>query len=91
MNRAMRFGILIFVLVFCLGCKNKRIGNTDVVPVAVSMEYAEQISIDFCGYYTLVKIRNPWDTAKIPHTYVLLDRERKSPEELPEGTVVQPV
>lgn len=39
--------------------------------------------------YTVARLRNPWDTAKILHTYVLVDRRLPLPDSLPEGSVVR--
>ena len=39
--------------------------------------------------YTVVSMRNPWDTLKTLHTYILADKHKPLPEQLPEGTVVR--
>lgn len=76
------------LLVIVVGCRNKRGTDTGNLQ-AVRMEYAGQISIDTCESYTLVRVRNPWDTTKLLHTYVLVNRDRELPAGVPEGTVVR--
>lgn len=56
---------------------------------ALRMEYAGRIRIDSSEHYILVRVQNPWDTARILHTYVLVGRETELPEGLPEGTLVR--
>ena len=55
----------------------------------VRMKYASLLQIVKHADYTVVTIRNPWDTLKVLHTYLLADREKPLPEHLPEGTVVR--
>lgn len=53
------------------------------------MKYANNLSVVKFPDYTMVSIRNPWDTLKTLHTYLLTDKTRPVPENLPEGTVVR--
>lgn len=39
--------------------------------------------------FTVASIRDPWDTLRILHTYILLPREAELPSSLPQGTVVR--
>lgn len=55
----------------------------------VRMKYSSLLQIVKHANYTVVTIRNPWDTLKVLHTYLLADREKPLPEHLPEGTVVR--
>lgn len=55
----------------------------------VRMKYSSLLQIVKHADYTVVTIRNPWDTLKVLHTYLLSDREKPLPEHLPEGTVVR--
>ena len=55
----------------------------------VRMKYSSLLQIVKHTDYTVVTIRNPWDTLKVLHTYLLADREKPLPEHLPEGTVVR--
>lgn len=52
------------------------------------LRYAENLSIiDYAGY-SLVRLRNPWDTAKLLHTYILVDKSLPLPDGLPAGATV---
>ena len=55
----------------------------------LKMRYATNLSVVRFPDYTMVSIRNPWDTLKILHTYLLTDKTQPVPENLPEGTVVR--
>ena len=55
----------------------------------IRMKYSSLLQIVKHADYTVVTIRNPWDTLKVLHTYLLADREKPLPEHLPEGTVVR--
>lgn len=55
----------------------------------LELKYAENLEIVTYPDYRLVKLRNPWDTLKTLHTYILLDRDAPQPARLPQGTVVR--
>lgn len=55
----------------------------------IRMKYSSLLQIVKHADYTVVTIRNPWDTLKVLHTYLLADRKKPLPEHLPEGTVVR--
>lgn len=55
----------------------------------LKMRYATNLSVVKFPDYTMVSIRNPWDTLKTLHTYLLTDKTQPVPENLPEGTVVR--
>ena len=55
---------------------------------AISLRYAENLSLSATEDYTIARLRNPWDTTRILHTYVLVDKEKSLPADLPEGTLV---
>ena len=54
----------------------------------LSLHYAVLLTIVEHDGFTRVDIRNPWDTLKTLHTYLLVSREHPIPAHLPEGTVV---
>lgn len=57
----------------------------------ITMRHAENITlVDFDGY-TVATLRNPWDSLKILHTYVLVDKQlngRFKAEDFPQSTVI---
>lgn len=51
--------------------------------------YAENLSIEDADDYTVVTVRNPWDTLKTLQRYILVDKDRELPQNLPSGTLVR--
>lgn len=69
-------------------------GRSKTSPVSatgkeIPLHYAENLSLTDAGEYTIARLRNPWDTTKILHTYLLVDKNKPLPTDLPEGTVVR--
>lgn len=81
--------LFLLLLLLCVGCKTKDRSQSDKSGATVAMRYAEQIQIDSCDGYWSVRVRNPWDTAKILHTYILVEQGRELPDNLPSGTLVR--
>ena len=77
------------LLALGVGCKSRHSASAGDALSALRMEYAGRIRIDSSEHYILVRVQNPWDTARILHTYVLVGRETELPEGLPEGTLVR--
>ena len=50
---------------------------------AIPLRYAENLSLSATEDYTIARLRNPWDTTRILHTYVLVDKEKSLPADLP--------
>ena len=79
--------ILVLLLSACGGGS-----KTSSVPEGgdtLKMKYATNLSVVKFPDYTMVSIRNPWDTLKTLHTYLLTDKTQPVPGNLPEGTVVR--
>ena len=55
----------------------------------LSLRHAENLIVVEYPDYTLAALRNPWDTLKTLHTYVLVPKDKPLPDNLPEGTVVR--
>ena len=89
MDRLMRFWLLGLLLALGVGCKSRHSASAGDALSALRMEYAGRIRIDSSEHYILVRVQNPWDTARILHTYVLVGRETELPVGLPEGTLVR--
>ena len=81
--------LFLLLLLLCVGCKTKDRSQSDKSGATVAMRYAEQIQIDSCDGYWSVRVRNPWDSAKILHTYILVEQGRELPDNLPAGTLVR--
>ena len=54
----------------------------------IQIKYAANLQIIKYDDFTKVSLRNPWDTLKTLHTYLLVDKKNKKTDHLPEGTIV---
>ncbi|WP_455672218.1 ABC transporter substrate-binding protein [Phocaeicola sp.] len=83
------FYILIMVLLLSACGGGSKTSFVSVTGDKITLRYAENLSLTDAGDYTIAQLRNPWDTAAILHTYILADKEKPLPENLPEGTLVR--
>lgn len=80
--------ILVLLISACSG--GSRTSSHSETPVdTVIFRYAENIRILKFKNYAKVELRNPWDTLKTLHTYILTDRNNAKNSNLPEGTMVR--
>lgn len=77
--------LTVFTLYSCGGRKpvSHNVGGD-----TISLKYAANLLMVDYDDYTLVKIRNPWDTLHTLRTYLLVDKNTPKPAYLPEGTIV---
>lgn len=81
--------IVTWVLLFSACGGGSKTSSLQAEGDTIRMKYSSLLQIVKHADYTVVTIRNPWDTLKVLHTYLLADREKPLPEHLPEGTVVR--
>lgn len=83
------FSVLLFTLLLsaCSG-GNKTSSSTNQDGDTLKFKYAENLSIIKHKLFTEVKLRNPWDTLRTLHTYILIDKRQPVPTNLPNGTKV---
>lgn len=55
----------------------------------LQMAYARYLTIVKHESFTEVTVHNPWDSARVLHTYLLVDKHKPVPRVLPQGTVVR--
>ena len=55
----------------------------------LQLRYAHYLTLIEYPEYVKAVLRNPWDTLKVLHTYLLVDSGKALPAKLPEGTVVR--
>ena len=79
--------VTVLLLSACGGKSSTASGSTqgDTIP----LHYSSNLSLIDYEDYIVAQLRNPWDTAKILHTYVLVDKKQPLPHELPQGTLVR--
>lgn len=79
---------IVTVFFLCISCQgNRKQGQTD--GQAETFAYASNLSMVSGEDYAVATIRNPWDTTKVLHRYVLVPKEKELPAHLPQGTVVR--
>ena len=48
---------------------------------SIPLQYSSNLSLIDYEDYIVAQLRNPWDTTKILHTYVLVDKKQPLPQE----------
>ena len=82
--------LFIFLLALLSSCGGKsKTASVIEAEETIPLRYAENLSLSATEDYTIARLRNPWDTTRILHTYVLVDKEKSLPADLPEGTLVR--
>lgn len=82
-----RFAIII--LVFTIGLCSCAEQDTATKPLYENTIYSQDLKISREKGYTLVDIANPWKEGEILQRYILIDREKKAPKNLPQGTIIK--
>lgn len=83
--------VCLVIPAFLASCGGSRIHNatTHAEGDTIRMKYASNLTIIKHPDYTEAKIRNPWDTTKTLHNYILLAEESQKPDNLPDGIIVR--
>lgn len=85
---ALSVSFLVVLLLSSCGGRSKTafvLAAGDTIP----LRYADNLTLITYPDYTVATLRNPWDTLKILHTYILVPSSQSLPAHLPEGTVVR--
>lgn len=81
---------IVIIILLLSGCSGRsKISFSTAGQQEIPFSYAENIKIYRNSDYTLAQLRNPWDTTKILHTYVLVNKNKQLPDSLPDGTVIR--
>ncbi len=88
----LRLSLIMAVVLPLLACCGS--GGTDNKPAGnhgeeIPLQYAENLTLTQFPEYVKADIRNPWDTTKALHTYILVPDSLQLPDDLPQGTVVR--
>ena len=81
--------LMLSVLLFSACGGKSKTASVIEAEETIPLRYAENLSLSATEDYTIARLRNPWDTTRILHTYVLVDKEKSLPADLPEGTLVR--
>ena len=72
--------LFLFLILSCAN-ENNVIGRGD------GFKYARNISIDMVGNFRVATLVSPWDSSKVLHRYVLVERKDSAiSSDLPDGT-----
>lgn len=79
------------LLAFFTACSGGKNGSADYVVKGdtLALKYAKLLTLVDYGDYQVVSVRNPWDTLRVLHTYILVSGAGALPSNLPEGTIVR--
>lgn len=81
--------LCLLLLSFLLSCEHKKERGADNGTAVVRFQYATLIRIVRGSHYDMAEIRNPWDSTKLLHRYILLSHTDSLPQDLPSGTVLR--
>ena len=88
----MKTSIIIIVasFAFLFSCNNTtKKENNDAVLHVYDIQYAKGFDIKKYSDYVEVTVNNPWDSANILQKYILIDKNKELPENLPEGKLIR--
>lgn len=78
-----------FTLIFLFGCHTNKVTDSSRCGDTIQLDYARLLDIIEYDSFSIVQIHNPWDSARLLHTYILVERNRELPPNLPQGTIVK--
>lgn len=87
MKQLITFVFLLTLLSACGG--RSKTSSALTAEKELPLHYAENLKLSQAEDYTIAHLRNPWDTTKTLHTYILIDKEKNLPPDLPKGTLVR--
>jgi iron complex transport system substrate-binding protein len=67
-------------------------GNASFTPSdgdTISLRYVTNLTLVKHNGFTVATVRNPWDTTKILHTYLLVPKSAEISDSMPKGTIVR--
>lgn len=76
--------------VFLFSCNGKK--EKPIKPIGdrgYTIEYAKGFTVHKTPTYTEVSVIDPWDSTKVMQTYILVDKSKELPADLPKGTVIR--
>lgn len=81
--------LLYLILFFLIACQGGGQQKVSLIGDTIPLRYADNLTLVSYPDYTVATLRNPWDTLRTLHTYILAPSDKPLPASLPEGTVVR--
>lgn len=88
-QRYLHFFAIAVLLGCLLSCQNGNGNSTPDDAKSIEMQYASLLALHQCEGYVSAEIKNPWDSTKILHRYILVPKDQQLPASLPKGDVVR--
>lgn len=89
MKPAGSYVIIAAVLALLVSCQGGRTAVSASEGDTLQLRYAENLLLEEHEGYLRAVLRNPWDTAAVLQTYLLVPKEQPVPENLPTGVVIR--
>lgn len=86
----MKYTLSLFIACLLVACSQA--GRQHAPEESLSSDtirYAQGFTVHHFNDYTSVDVRDPWDSTRLLQRYLLVDREKPVPGNLPKGTVVR--
>lgn len=83
------FSTLLIACLFVSCSQINKQQSTEQAIASDTIRYAQGFSTQHFENYTSVEVHDPWDSTRLLQRYLLVDRKKPVPENLPKGTVVQ--
>lgn len=88
MRRVFSLLLTVATILFA-ACGGQGVATSFVDGDTLTLRYASNLTYVRYDSFCIASLRNPWDTTRTLHTYVLVDRNSPLPAGLPEGTLVR--
>lgn len=89
MKKNYLFLLLILILVSCSGNKQSAEVENNAIDTVYTVEYAKGFTVKKYADYKEVTVVDPWDSTRILQRYILVDKTKALPSNLPEGTLIR--
>lgn len=83
------FFIVLTVNLVLSSCRGGKVTSLQKDADTLKFSYATNLKVVRLPHYTIASLRNPWDTTKTLHTYILVPKEKELPDNLPNGTIIR--
>lgn len=82
--------LIFLVAIMAASCGNKNTTTSSFASNAnYEVQYAQGFKVVKTAEYTHITVNNPWDTTAVLQSYILVDKKRELPNNLPVGTVIR--
>lgn len=85
----MRYITCLLLTFLVVACSQPKKSHPEDSLSSDTIRYAQGFTVYHFNDYTSVEVRDPWDSTRLLQRYLLVDRDRPVPGNLPKGTIVQ--